>query len=107
RPWAAIVGCYEDRDVICLTRCVVNTLHFAMKAESGVLKNGRFSWTSLVTTLGLWQVYWITSSARSNREGGIVIPSGRAVLRLRTSSNFMGCWTGSSPGLAPFKILSR
>ena len=30
-----------------------------------------------------------------------------AVLRLITSSNLVGCSTGSSAGLAPLKILSR
>jgi hypothetical protein len=29
-----------------------------------------------------------------------------AALRLITSSNFVGCSTGRSPGLVPFKILS-
>ena len=38
--------------------------------------------------------------------GGIVRPICLAVLRLITSSNFVGCSTGSSAGLAPFRILS-
>src|SRR5262249_21149975 len=50
--------------------------------------------------------YWITSSASRSRDGGIVIPSALAVLRLMTSSNFVGCSTGRSPGLAPLRILS-
>src|SRR5262245_46384709 len=50
--------------------------------------------------------YWITSSARRSRDGGIVIPSALAVLRLITSSNFIGCSTGKSAGLAPLRILS-
>jgi hypothetical protein len=50
--------------------------------------------------------YWITSSARRSREGGIVIPSALAVLRLMISSNFIGCSTGRSAGLVPFRILS-
>ena len=33
-------------------------------------------------------------------------PSAFAVLRLMTSSNLVGCWTGRSAGLAPFNILS-
>ena len=33
-------------------------------------------------------------------------PSALAVLRLITSSNFVGCSTGRSAGLAPFRILS-
>src|SRR5215471_2959486 len=47
----------------------------------------------------------ITSSARARIEGGIVSPSALAVLRLTTSSNVVGCWTGRSAGLAPFRML--
>ena len=43
-------------------------------------------------------------SARSRSEGGIVSPSVLAVLRLMTSSNFVGGWNGSSAGLAPLRI---
>src|SRR6266853_5010269 len=48
----------------------------------------------------------ITSSARSSSSCGIVSPSALAVLRLMTSSNFVGCSTGSSAGLDPLRILS-
>ncbi len=48
----------------------------------------------------------ITSSARKRTVGGIVRPSALAVLRLMTNSNLVGCSTGRSAGLAPFKILS-
>src|SRR5450759_5124293 len=48
----------------------------------------------------------ITSSARARSIGGTVRPSAFAVLRLITSSNLVGCWTGSSPGLAPLRIRS-
>src|SRR6516164_10235757 len=37
---------------------------------------------------------------------GTVRPSALAVLRLITSWNLVGCWTGRSAGLAPFRILS-
>src|SRR5204863_3637616 len=37
--------------------------------------------------------YWITSSARSSSDGGIVTPSTLAVLRLMTKSNFVGSST--------------
>jgi len=47
-----------------------------------------------------------TSSARRSTDGGIVKPSALAALRLMTSSNFVGCSTGRSAGLAPFRILS-
>ena len=50
--------------------------------------------------------YWMTSSARPSTDCGIVRPRALAVLRLITSSNFVGCSTGRSPGLAPFRILS-
>src|SRR6266704_75249 len=48
----------------------------------------------------------MTSSARCSNDGGIVRPSALAVLRLMTSSNFVGCSTGRSRGFAPFRILS-
>src|SRR5947209_20454421 len=48
----------------------------------------------------------ITSSARASSEAGMSRPSVFAVLRLMTSSNFVGCSTGRSAGLAPLMILS-
>jgi hypothetical protein len=48
----------------------------------------------------------ITSSARSSMLGGTVRPSALAVLRLITSSNFVGRSTGRSAGLLPLRILS-
>ena len=48
----------------------------------------------------------ITLSARASMLGGIVRPICLAVLRLMTSSNFVGCSTGRSAGLVPLKILS-
>src|SRR5207253_2394911 len=48
----------------------------------------------------------ITSSARASSEAGMSRPSVFAVLRLMTSSNFVGCSTGRSAGLAPLRILS-
>ena len=48
----------------------------------------------------------ITSSARARSTGGIVRPSARAVLRLITSSNVVGCSTGRSPGFSPLRIRS-
>src|SRR5499427_5728568 len=50
--------------------------------------------------------YSITWSARASTDGGMVRPRALAVLRLMTSSNFVGCSTGRSPGLAPLRILS-
>src|SRR6266487_3645919 len=48
----------------------------------------------------------ITSSAVIRMISGTVSPSAFAVLRLMTSSNFVGCSTGMSPGFAPRRILS-
>src|SRR5215831_11700219 len=48
----------------------------------------------------------ITRSASASSWGGISSPSAFAVLKLITSSNFVGCSTGKSAGLAPFNILS-
>jgi hypothetical protein len=50
--------------------------------------------------------YSITSSARSRNNSEIVRPSALAVVRLRTSSNFVGCSIGISPGFVPRRILS-
>src|SRR5215471_19067000 len=41
-------------------------------------------------------------SARSRKDSEIVSPSALAVLRLITSANLVGCWTGRLEGLAPF-----
>src|SRR4051812_4546518 len=49
--------------------------------------------------------YSITSSARARIDGGTVRPSTLAVLRLMKRLNVVGCWTGSSAGLAPLRIL--
>src|SRR5215469_4830172 len=48
----------------------------------------------------------ITLSALASTLGGTVRPIWLAVLRLITSSNFVGCSTGRSAGFAPFRILS-
>jgi hypothetical protein len=50
--------------------------------------------------------YSSTSSARKRSNGGMVRPSALAVFRLKISSNFVGCSTGKSASLAPFRILS-
>src|SRR5678815_3811110 len=49
--------------------------------------------------------YSMTLVACTRIERGTVMPSALAVFRLMTSSNFVGCSTGSSAGLAPFRIL--
>src|SRR5262249_8298602 len=46
----------------------------------------------------------ITSSARAISDAGTLRPSVRAVFRLMTSSNFVGCSTGRSDGLSPLRM---
>src|SRR5712691_390900 len=61
----------------------------------------------LTTALTKPPFSWINHLIRPLRsDGGIVRPRALAVLRLITSSNLVGCATGRSPGLAPFRILS-
>src|SRR5262245_36749819 len=45
-------------------------------------------------------------SARRRKDSEIVSPRVLAVFKLMTSANLVGCWTGRSEDLAPFKILS-
>src|SRR5262249_7547297 len=49
----------------------------------------------------------ITSSARASSVGGTSRPRVLAVLRLITSSNFVGACTGSSAGLTPPRMRSK
>jgi hypothetical protein len=51
-------------------------------------------------------VYSITSLTRAISVCGISRPSALAVVRFMMKSNFVGCSTGMSPGLAPRRILS-
>src|ERR1700730_2508011 len=53
---------------------------------------------------GSGQLYSITSSALASSDGGTVRPSALAVFRLMVKSNFVGCTTGSSAGVSPFRI---
>ena len=48
----------------------------------------------------------ITSSARASMTGGTLRPRAFAVLRLMTSLNLVGCWTGRSPGFLPRNMRS-
>jgi len=52
------------------------------------------------------QAYSMTSSARVSSVGGMLRPIALADFKLITSSKRVGCSTGSSAGLAPFRILS-
>jgi hypothetical protein len=60
----------------------------------------------LSTNNGSQGPHSITSSARASKLGESARPRALAVLRLITNSNFVGCSTGISPGLVPFRILS-
>ena len=51
-------------------------------------------------------IHSITWSARASRLGGISRPSALAVLRLMTSSYFVGAWTGKSAGFSPLRMRS-
>ena len=51
-------------------------------------------------------LHLITLSARASTFGGIVRPICLAAFRLMMNSNFVGCSTGRSAGLAPLRILS-
>ena len=48
----------------------------------------------------------MTLSARASTFGGMVRPICLAAFRLMMNSNFFGCSTGRSAGLAPLRILS-
>src|SRR5262245_48199728 len=50
--------------------------------------------------------YSITSSARASTAGGTWRPSVLAVLRLMTSSYFVGACTGRSAGFSPLRMWS-
>src|SRR5258705_4163219 len=50
------------------------------------------------------RAYLITLSALANTFGGIVRPICLAAFRLMINSNFVGCSTARSAGLAPFRI---
>src|SRR5205807_9326101 len=51
-------------------------------------------------------LYSITSSARSRRDGGTVMPSALAVLRLIANSYLLGACTGRSAGFSPLRTRS-
>ena len=61
---------------------------------------------SHVPTGDITPFHSIISSARSRNDLGIVMPIALAVVTLITSSNFVGCSTGISPGFMPRRILS-
>jgi hypothetical protein len=64
----------------------------------------RFVPKAVVSRCSKRRCYSTTSSARPSSEIGRVMPSALAVLRLRTNSTFVDCWTGKSAGFSPFRI---
>src|SRR5262245_60768134 len=73
------------------------------------LPSGRYSLLGpdlhrLDRTSFAWRTHSITSSARASSVGGISRPNILAVSAFMTNSNFDDCTTGSSAGVAPFKI---
>ena len=130
---SAFAGHYDDEGVISLTRQPVNTPRSAMQSErimraghcrkkGTLLRQGKRSqgqpslqWERKPTVppsqcgrqcLPGSPAHRMISSAWKRSVGGMVRPNSCAVFRLMTSSNFMGCSTGKSAGLAPFRILS-
>ena len=80
----------------------------AVAAPSAAWRPAANPWVIAVSVMlaTALMTYSMTRSARSRSDPGIVSPSALAVLRLITMSNFLGCSTGRSPGLAPLRILS-
>src|SRR5262245_693533 len=75
------------------------------------LPSGRYSLLGpdlhrLDRTSFAWRTHSITSSARASSVGGTSRPSALAVLRLMTSSNFVGACTGRSAGFSPLNMRS-
>src|SRR5438046_8433910 len=64
------------------------------------------AFTSAIPTRLFAVIAYSITAARSNNDCGILIPIASAVLRLMTSSDFVGCSMGRSAGLAPLRILS-
>jgi hypothetical protein len=101
--WAAAYRAIRARPC---THKIRPNVRFSPKATELVLRNEP-SRCAISRTFALQQIsYSITASARCWRNQGTSRPSAFAVLRLMRSSNFVGCSTGNSPGLAPFNILS-
>jgi hypothetical protein len=57
------------------------------------------------TTIFIGMAWLMTLSSRVSTFGGIVIPICFADFRFITNPNFIGCSTGRSAGLAPFKFV--
>ena len=77
--------------------------HVRFTPESGH-SAGLLRMSALCQKRTLARRHSITSSALASSVVGMSRPSAFAVLRLMTSSNLVGCMTGKSAGLAPFKM---
>jgi hypothetical protein len=89
-------------------RCGSKTVFAAQKRDFRQLGHRGMSQTCHTRTHALPQIvfYSITSSAICCKCRGTSMPSAFAVLRLMTSSYFVGACTGRSAGLSPFRIRS-
>ena len=80
--------------------------HAAVAHCPAVTRSRAASATSQDQTLGATFFYWMTWVALLNTAEGTVTPISRAVFKLMTISCFLIDSIGSSPDLAPFRILS-
>ena len=98
-----------------------SVVHFR---EPTLWERYRWQWTAMFIALAIQgaMITWLLMERHRRRSAEAVArnrlaevihlnrstasPSGFAVFRLITSSNLVGCSTGRSPGLAPFRILS-
>ena len=114
-------NCLETGGLTSCDRPPIDTLSEGLSSAAAPTQNsyGQRAWRkaqgqlffySLVSRLSTLVThpssYLMTFSARMSTIGGIVKPSALAVFKLIISSNFVGCSTGRSAGLAPFRILS-
>ena len=91
----------------CATACAVVSYHARSWKPLATRRRRHSSGVSdhRVRAAGI-TAHRITSFAWKRMLGGIVRPSACAVFRLITSSNLVGCSTGSSAGFVPLRILS-
>jgi hypothetical protein len=94
-----------------ISECRTSIFHITdttASAPNGALSGGARARrpTSTLGWAALRDSYSISWSVRSNTDWGILSPRALAVLRLITSSNLVGCWTGRSAGLAPLRMRS-
>lgn len=79
---------------------------FHESPQAGVIRQIELSRIRHLILLVSLTSHWMISSARASSDAEIVKPKALAALRLMIKSNLVGCSTGRSAGLAPFKILS-